>query len=130
MKELLDIIIVLTAYSHDIATATLASAALGMWLLSTRWSGSESSETQRFYIRIYEGITRAAKDSLYWILLAGVPRILMYKKYEWYEPAGELQVVAIIIKHVAMFALVGGGLYYWLRLARRVKFLRLTHGTV
>jgi hypothetical protein len=53
---------------------------------------------------------------------------LFYTQYEWSDAAGDLQVIAIIIKHVVMFLLVGTGLFYWSKLAKRVKQLQLKHG--
>ncbi|MBI5641206.1 MAG: hypothetical protein HZA17_12360 [Nitrospirae bacterium] len=130
MDALPGMMIMVTNYSHDIATAFLAVSGLTMWLISRQHFVSESPEQELFFIRIYKGITRIAKDSLYWILLAGVPRVVFYMEYEWSDVAGRLQIVAIVIKHVVMFTLVGAGLFFWSRLSRRVKVLKLKHNLI
>ncbi len=105
-----------TAYSHDIATAFLAVSGFSLVMLYHMRPGGASSDLITFYSGICRKVTRAAKLSLAWILIAGVPRTIFYKEYEWSEAAGNLQIVAIVIKHIVMFVLVGTGLLYWHRL--------------
>lgn len=116
-------------YSHDIATAFLAAGGAALWMLD-RYSPSPASPgTDQYFLRAFSGITRLAKYSLIWILLAGVPRIMAYRRYEWAESAGNLQVVAIVIKHIVMFLLVGFGLFFWAKLARKAKELQMRRGS-
>jgi len=112
-------------YSHDIATALLAISGVTMWMLSRRYPVSTSEDVVLYFVRIYRSITKLAKYSLIWILIAGVPRVIFYKQYEWPDAAGDLQVVAIIIKHFVTFLLVGTGLFFWLKLSKKVKYLKL-----
>ncbi len=125
---MIPVIIMSINYSHDIATALLAVSGAFLWMLSSLYPPEASSHVERYFVAAYQGITRIAKLSLFWILAAGVPRIVFYTQYEWSDAAGNLQVVAIIIKHVVMFLLVGTGLFYWHKLAKRIKQLQLKHG--
>lgn len=111
-------------YSHDIATALLAASGAAMWLLSKYYPANASPVAEQYFISVYGSITRIAKDSLYYILLAGVPRVIFYMRYEWSDLAGDLQILAVVIKHIVMFLLVGTGVYFWLKLGRRVQDLR------
>jgi hypothetical protein len=115
-------------YSHDIATAFLAVSGMMMIFLSWMHSAADGKEADLFFIGTYQVIKRAARYSLEWILVAGVPRIYFYMQFEWSRLAGDLQIVAIIIKHVVMFLLVGVGAYYWVRLNKKAVSLRLKHG--
>jgi len=124
MNSLAPALIMSVNYSHDIATALLAVSGAAMWIISTNYPAAATRETEQYFLRVYQGVTRMAKDSLIWILVIGVPRIYFYTEYEWSTAAGDLQVVAIIIKHVVMFLIVGVGLYYWSKLGRRVKKLQ------
>lgn len=113
-------------YSHDIATAFLAVSGVTMWLLtSIRGETSWSSGADALFIRTYDIVRKMARYSLEWIVIAGVPRIIFYTEFEWSSLAGDLQVVAIIIKHIVMFVLVGGGLYYWSKLHKKVGQIRM-----
>lgn len=119
-----DVMITVSSYSHDIATAVLAACGATIWVLSKNVPLPQERDAALFFVRVYQGITRMAKDSLYWILLIGVPRVVYYKKYEWSDAAGDLQIAAIVIKHIIMFLLVGAGLYYWSQLSDRVRDLK------
>jgi len=114
-------------YSHDIATAFLAVSGATMWILLRKYQNPEDVETGVYFVKIYRSVTSIAKYSLIWILLAGIPRIIFYRQYEWSDMAGNLQVVAIIIKHIVMFLLVGAGLFFWSRLDKKVKTLKMKH---
>jgi len=128
MSPTVSILIMSINYSHDIATAFLAVSGMMMLFLSRTFPAPAGKEADFFFIRTYEAIRRSARYSLEWILLAGVPRIIFYLQFEWSSMAGDLQVIAIIIKHIVMFTLVGMGLYYWFRLNKRVKSLKMKHG--
>ncbi len=115
------VFLLLLNYSHDIATAFLTvSGVLIVLLYKKRQSLSEGGSIEAFSL-IYRRIKLIAEVSLLWILIAGVPRTLFYKKLEWSYMAGNAQVVAIGIKHVVMFALVGVLSYYWIKLSRFLK---------
>lgn len=125
MTSTASILIMTINYSHDIATAFLAVSGMMMFFLSNMYPSSTGQESDLFFIRIYERIRKSARYSLEWILLAGVPRIIFYMQFEWSTMAGDLQVIAIIIKHIVMFLLVGTGIYYWIRLNRKVQSLKI-----
>jgi hypothetical protein len=127
MSYFSDTIIMTINYSHDFATALLIVSATTLWMLSLMYPLSEDAALELYFIRIYKGITGIVKSSLYWILLAGVPRIIYYRQYEWSDMTGDLQIIATIIKHIVMFTLVGAGLFYWSRLASKVRGLKLKH---
>lgn len=116
-------LIVTNNYSHDIATALLFVSGIMMWILSNEFSATKDGESELYFIGLHRNVTGLAKYSLIWVLAAGVPRITFYKEFEWSDMAGDLQIIAIIIKHIVMFLLVGTGIYYWHRLNRKAKNL-------
>jgi len=118
------------SYSHDMATALLAASGAGLWMLDRRYPDAPTPGAELFFTRVFHGITRLAKYSLIWIVAAGVPRILFYRDYEWADAAGDLQVIAIIIKHIVMFLIVGTGLFYWAKLGRKARELKLKQGMI
>lgn len=125
-----DVLIMTINYSHDIATAFLAVSGVAMWILSDSHNERVSRSLDGFFIKSCFAATRIAKYSLIWILAAGFPRIVFYETYEWNDSAGDLQIAAIIVKHIVMFALVGAGIYHWARLERKTKKLMLLHGSI
>ncbi len=121
MDSWLSVAIMISNYSHDIATAFLAVSGLSMWILSTV---PTERGMEDYYIDIYQTLKKFAGYSLIWIIAAGVPRVIFYMQFEWADKAGSLQVIAVVIKHIVMFSLVGMGLYYWTRLDRKAKLLK------
>lgn len=127
MKYLVDVLIMVVNYSHDIATAFLAVSVLAMWGLARRCPDSDDADLGRYYIRASERITRMAQYALCWILLTSLPRTMYYADYEAFNAAGDLQVLVMLVMHGVMIGLLASGLYYWWRLARKVKVLKLRH---
>lgn len=121
MQPAFHVMLMTVNYSHDIATALLAASGAALWMLSSHYPTGATPAARQYFISLYVGITRIAKASLAWILLAGVPRIIFYMQYEWSDLAGNLQIVAIAIKHVVMFLLVGMGVHFWIKLGRMAK---------
>lgn len=117
------IILMVVNYSHDIATAFLTVSGLALWMLSRSFPDDGDRAARRRFADLYGKVRKMTRYSLEWVLLAGVPRIVFYRTFEWSNRAGDLQVVAIVIKHIVMFTLVGGGAYFWLNLHRKVKRL-------
>jgi len=125
MDEAKHVLLMTINYSHDIATALLAASGAALWLLSRNYPADATRETERYCTATYRNISRIAKDSLYYIVIAGVPRVVFYMQYEWSDLAGDLQIVAVVIKHIVMFLLVGTGIYFWIKLGRKVKELNV-----
>jgi hypothetical protein len=76
-----------------------------------------------YFLSLYSSMTRVARLSLYWILIGGVPRTFFYRDFEWVTAVKHGQVPALIVNHILAFALVGTGVYLWLRLRKRVRII-------
>jgi len=124
MSPTLGVIIMLNNYFHDVATALLAASGITMWVVVKRYEDSSSPDVTDYFLRIYNGITRLAKFSLFWILIGGIPRTIAYKNLEWANAVGKNQVPALIAKHILAFIFVGTGVYLWVKLNKRVKIIR------
>lgn len=127
MGAALDIAIMVNNYSHDIATAFLVVSAVALWIISASYPQSSDKADELYFVEAHQAVSRAARYSLVWVLLAGVPRVIFYKRYEWSNIAGYGQVPAILAKHVVIFVLVVLGIYYWVRVRKRVRSIRLKH---
>ncbi len=118
---MLKVSLLLLNYSHDIATAFLTVSGILIVLLYKKREKLVEEGSLHGFSLVYKKIKLIAEVSLVWILLAGIPRTVFYKKLEWSYMAGNTQIVAIGIKHVVMFALVGALSYYWIKLSRYIK---------
>jgi hypothetical protein len=66
------------------------------------------------------------KFALWWVVLGGVPRTIFYTSFEWANAADKLQIPALAVKHVMMFAAVVWGSIAWRRMQKRVAALEAT----
>jgi len=111
-------------YFHDVATALLLASSLVVWIIARKLGDTPAPEVRDYFLEVYGATTRIAKFALYWILLAGVPRVVYFKELEWNNMVGKDMVPAIVVKHILMVIIVGTGAHMWIRLAKRVKRLR------
>jgi len=116
---MLDILIVMNNYFHDVATAVLLAAAVIMWVLERR-ARAGSPQDLGVLARSYPTLTRFARGALVWIVLGGVPRVIFFNTHDLGALGGDL-VPAIVVKHVAEFAAVIAGVVMWVRVKRRIE---------
>lgn len=111
---MLDIIIIMNNYFHDLATAVLFSSGLLMLTLYQVLRRNKNPERVRFFKEIYNNYTLVAKASLTWVILAGIPRVIYFKKIEWTIALDNRIIPALMVKHIFMFslAIIGGWLWY------------------
>ena len=127
MSDLFDAAAMTINCSHDSATALLAVSCLTMWMLFKKYPDNADDELELNFLRIYKSLTRIAKVSLCWTVIAGVLRIIYFRGYEWSDTASDIQAAAIIIRYAVIFLIAGIGLFYWSRLARKVRKLELKY---
>ena len=109
----LGVVIMMNNYFHDVATGLLVASGAALYVIMKHYREPESRSTSEYFLWIYENMTRIARFSFWWIIIAGVPRTYFYKDFEWANAVDDLQVQAIIVKHVLVFAMVGTGIYMW-----------------
>lgn len=127
MNELgsaLGAIITANNYLHDVATGLMLMSFGAIWLISRRLLPDSGKRTAGLYLCLYDSVARIARFSLAWILIGGIPRTIYYTRLEWAPAVGETQVVAIVIKHVLVFALLGAGIYYWRLFKKQASLIR------
>lgn len=120
---MLDILIIMNNYFHDVATAVLLAAAIIMWVLA-RQAGDDGPAGSAALARAYPTLTRFATGALVWIVVGGVPRVIFFNTHDLGAIRGDL-VPAIIVKHIVEVAAVVAGVVLWRRVRR---LLGVTHG--
>ena len=125
MSPELGVLIMMNNYFHDVATALLLASGYVIWVIVKRYdASSKTREITEYFLNIYVKAVKLAKFSLIWIILGGIPRIIFYTEFEWSNAAGKGQIIALIIKHILVFAFVGMGAYIWIRINKKVKEIR------
>lgn len=128
MSPALGVLIMMNNYFHDVATALLFAGGAAMWIIVKRFGDNSDAAVGRYFVGIYESMTRLVHVAVIWIILGGIPRTIFYTRFEWANAAGKGQVPALIVKHILMFILVGSGAYFWIKLHRRVKEIKARLG--
>ena len=114
------ILIILNNYFHDVATATLLSSGVIMYVLG-RQAKSGGAGERRALARAYHTLTRFAQGALAWIIIGGIPRTIFFNQYE-FIPAQTNGIVAdLIVKHVFLVSAVIAGSIMWLRIGKIAK---------
>lgn len=124
ITPLLGTIITANNYLHDVATGLLLVSFGAIWYVSRSFREGSDPGTSRLYLSLYSRMTLIARLSLAWIIIGGIPRTIYYTRLEWAPAAGEAQVVALVIKHVLVFAMVGAGIYYWRLFKKQASRIR------
>lgn len=118
------ILIIMNNYFHDVATAFLLSGAIVLLVFVRTVETDGRKEVVDFFLQNHKKFIKMVRFSVAWIILAGIPRIINYMKYE-YEPAvGKDLITAIIVKHVFVFTFLSLGIYFWRDLFKRINKLR------
>ena len=121
-------IITANNYMHDVATGVMLVCFGAVWYVHRAYDPEGGPEARSLFLKLYDLVTLAAKISLAWILIGGVPRTIYYTRLEWVPAVGDTQVVAIAIKHVLAFSLVGTGIYTWKRIGAAARETRKMPG--
>lgn len=114
--------ILMNNFLHDLAAAIWICGSVLLWLLSKEVDKEGSSGVlNAFFRKVFKKFSFLTLGSLVVIILGGIVRTAAYRQFEWIPAVGRGQVVVLIIKHILFFLAVAVGLYFQLKLARKVK---------
>jgi hypothetical protein len=117
----IEVLVIMNNYLHDVATAFLASSALLMLAAVRLLPKDAGAKTIDYFELIYRKFTLAAKAALVWIIIGGIPRVIFFKKIEWTVALDNRIIPALMVKHGIMFLLVLIGIFSWWRLSEKVS---------
>jgi hypothetical protein len=120
----LGVVIMMNNYFHDVATGLLVASWVALYFIMKSYDDGGSRQSAEYLLRLYQTMTRVARFSFWWIIIAGFPRTYFYRDFEWAASVDNLQVPAIIVKHVVVFILVVTGVYMWRQFSRKVRKVR------
>jgi len=110
-------LIIMNNYFHDVATATLLSSAVILWVLG-RQAERGGPEDRKALAKAMPALTRFAIGALIWIILGGIPRVIFFKTFEFIPAKDNGIIIDLAIKHIFLFAAVAAGAVMWLRMAK------------
>jgi hypothetical protein len=120
----LGVAIMMNNYLHDMATGLMVGSGFALHAIMRIQASMNTPEATLFFLRTNSHMKKLFKFALWWVVLGGVPRTVFYTSFEWANAADKLQVPALAVKHVMMFAAVVWGIYAWRRMQKKVALLK------
>jgi len=122
----LGVAIMMNNYFHDMATGLLVGSGFALHAIIRIVKTQNTPEATLFFLKTNRQMVKLFKFALWWVILGGVPRTIFYTSFEWANAADKLQIPALAVKHVMMFAVVVWGITAWRRMQKKVAQLKET----
>jgi hypothetical protein len=119
----LGVAIMMNNYFHDMATGLLVGSGFVLHAIIRIQASMNSDEATLFFLKTNRRMKKLFKFALWWVILGGIPRTIFYTSFEWANAADKLQIPALAVKHVMMFAAVVWGVVAWRRMQKKVELL-------
>jgi hypothetical protein len=119
----LGVAIMMNNYFHDMATGLLVGSGFVLHVIIKIQASMNTPEATLFFLKTNRKMVKLFRFSLWWVILGGVPRTIFYTSFEWANAADKLQIPALAVKHVMMFAAVVWGITAWRRMQKKVEQL-------
>ncbi len=120
----LGVAIMMNNYFHDMATGLLVGSGFALHAIMRIQASMNTPEATLFFLKTNHHMKKLFKFALWWVVLGGVPRTIFYTSFEWANAADKLQIPALAVKHVMMFAAVVWGIIAWRRMQKKVELLK------
>jgi hypothetical protein len=120
----LGVAIMMNNYFHDMATGLLVGSGFALHAIMRIQASMNTPEATLFFLKTNSHMKKLFKFALWWVVLGGVPRTIFYTSFEWANAADKLQIPALAVKHVMMFAAVVWGIVAWRRMQMKVELLK------
>ena len=120
----LGVAIMMNNYFHDMATGLLVGSGFALHAIIRIQATMNTNESKLFFLKTNRHMFKLFKFALWWVILGGVPRTIFYTSFEWANAADKLQIPALAVKHVMMFAAVVWGVVAWRNMQKKVAALK------
>lgn len=120
----LGVAIMMNNYFHDMATGLLVGSGFALHAIIRIQAYMNTTEATLFFLKTNRQMVKLFKFALWWVILGGIPRTIFYTSFEWANAADKLQIPALAVKHVMMFAAVVWGVVAWRRMQKKVALLK------
>jgi len=115
--------IMMNNYFHDMATGLLVGSGFALHAIIRIQASMNTPEATLFFLKTNRQMIKLFKFALWWVILGGIPRTIFYTSFEWANAADKLQIPALAVKHMMMFAAVVWGVVAWRRMQKKVELL-------
>jgi hypothetical protein len=120
----LGVAIMMNNYFHDMATGLLVGSGFALHAIMRIQASMNTPEATLYFLKTNRQMVKLFKFALWWVILGGIPRTVFYTSFEWANAADKLQIPALAVKHVMMFAAVVWGIVAWRHMQKKVVLLK------
>jgi len=124
MSPAFAVFILMNNYFHDVATAMLLACGIALWVIIKQREGIKDPVAADYFLKLARGINGVAKFSLAWIILAGIPRVLTFKSFEWPNAVEKHHEAGLIAKYAIAVAMMIVGAWLWAKLSKRIREIK------
>jgi len=117
------VFIMMSNYFHDVATAMIMASSVAMWVILKIYEDSTKPDDRAFLVHLYQDISKVVIVSWVWIVSAGLLRFITFNTYEWPNAVEKHQEHGLMVKYVIALAMMAGGAWLWVMVAKRMRAL-------
>jgi len=114
---MLNIIIMILNYFHDLAVGILAASVFVIYLLGKYLDKHPDGDA--VLSQILHRFSRLSYGALAYIFIGGAVRAWFFMDFEWNPAVGKGQVAALIVKHILLVALTVFGIIVQIRYTKK-----------
>jgi hypothetical protein len=115
------ILIMLNNYFHDLAAGIFFGSIFVLYYIRRSLTGNGGEQRQKLLEELFGHLTRLYFGALLWILIGGIPRVIFYRKYEWWDAVKKGITTALIIKHTVFFIILAASLLMWFNIKDKLQ---------
>lgn len=120
---MIETLIVLNNYFHDLAVSLVFVTAVAMFLLA-RYAGREGAERKGLALFVVSRLSVVFWGSVLYVLAGGVSRVWNMGEFEWADAVRNGQTLALTAKYSILFVLFAAGIYLRVRAHGKIKAMR------
>lgn len=121
---MVDILLFLNNYFHDLATAMMFVCGYTMFVLFNKAEKRGSKESMSLFLEVYPKLVHLNASALIFVIMAGIIRTFTYEQFESNSALARAEVPVLMLKHVLLGGLTAYGIFLWVRVHRKVMKVR------
>lgn len=121
---MIDILLFLNNYFHDLATAILFVCGYTMFVMFNKAEKRGTKESIMLFLDVYPKLVHLNAGALVFVIMAGIVRTFTYEQFESHSALASAEVPVLMLKHVLLGGLTAYGIWLWVRVHRKVMRIR------
>ena len=121
---MIDILLFLNNYFHDLATAIFFVCGYTMFVMFRKVERRGTRESMNLFLEVYPKLVHLNAGALIFVIMAGIVRTFTYEQFESQSALGKAEIPILLLKHVLLGGLTFYGIWLWVKVHRKVIKVR------